>query len=131
MSKLHYSKSEGPQGRKTKEKKMELSITKPDDWHLHLRDGDLLEAVVSHRSFNSYQDIMGITFSDFDIDLLTNVADLIFTYLLKILVSSSSVVKIMFPVIRIIIILKLTSQILILILIMFIYVSDLVFHLSF
>lgn len=48
MSKLHYSKSEGPQGRKTKEKKMELSITKPDDWHLHLRDGDLLEAVVSH-----------------------------------------------------------------------------------
>lgn len=28
---------------------MELSITKPDDWHLHLRDGDLLEAVVSHR----------------------------------------------------------------------------------
>ncbi|CAK9171072.1 unnamed protein product [Ilex paraguariensis] len=27
---------------------MELSITRPDDWHLHLRDGDLLEAVVSH-----------------------------------------------------------------------------------
>lgn len=54
MSKLHYSKSEGPEGRKAKETKMELSITKPDDWHLHLRDGDLLEAVVSHRSFNSY-----------------------------------------------------------------------------
>lgn len=28
--------------------KMELCITKPDDWHLHLRDGDLLEGVVSH-----------------------------------------------------------------------------------
>lgn len=31
--------------------KMEVSITRPDDWHLHLRDGDLLEAVISHRSF--------------------------------------------------------------------------------
>ncbi|KAF5205189.1 Dihydroorotase [Thalictrum thalictroides] len=28
--------------------RMELSITKPDDWHLHLREGDLLQAVVSH-----------------------------------------------------------------------------------
>lgn len=28
---------------------MELSITQPDDWHLHLRDGDVLKAVVSHR----------------------------------------------------------------------------------
>lgn len=27
---------------------MELSIAQPDDWHLHLRDGDLLEAVISH-----------------------------------------------------------------------------------
>ncbi|KAI3819264.1 hypothetical protein L1987_13090 [Smallanthus sonchifolius] len=27
---------------------MELSIAQPDDWHLHLRDGELLEAVVSH-----------------------------------------------------------------------------------
>ncbi|XP_047323789.1 dihydroorotase, mitochondrial [Impatiens glandulifera] len=27
---------------------MELSITQPDDWHLHLRDGDLLETVISH-----------------------------------------------------------------------------------
>ncbi|XP_042521163.1 dihydroorotase, mitochondrial isoform X2 [Macadamia integrifolia] len=27
---------------------MELSVTQPDDWHLHLRDGDLLSAVVSH-----------------------------------------------------------------------------------
>ncbi|KAG9457160.1 hypothetical protein H6P81_001668 [Aristolochia fimbriata] len=28
--------------------KMELTLTRPDDWHLHLRDGDLLKAVVSH-----------------------------------------------------------------------------------
>lgn len=28
---------------------MELSIAQPDDWHLHLRDGELLDAVVSHR----------------------------------------------------------------------------------
>ncbi|XP_054811143.1 dihydroorotase, mitochondrial-like [Prosopis cineraria] len=27
--------------------KMELTITQPDDWHLHLRDGDLLKAVIS------------------------------------------------------------------------------------
>ncbi|CAA0818411.1 Dihydroorotase- mitochondrial [Striga hermonthica] len=27
---------------------MELSITRPDDWHLHLRDGELLEAVAPH-----------------------------------------------------------------------------------
>ncbi|KAI9086784.1 hypothetical protein K1719_031378 [Acacia pycnantha] len=26
--------------------KMELTITQPDDWHLHLRDGDLLKAVI-------------------------------------------------------------------------------------
>ncbi|KAG8388483.1 hypothetical protein BUALT_Bualt02G0130400 [Buddleja alternifolia] len=30
--------------------KMELSITRPDDWHLHLRDGELLESVISHSS---------------------------------------------------------------------------------
>ncbi|EPS68039.1 hypothetical protein M569_06733, partial [Genlisea aurea] len=28
--------------------KMELSLTCPDDWHLHLRDGQLLKAVVRH-----------------------------------------------------------------------------------
>ncbi|KAJ9147636.1 hypothetical protein P3X46_029773 [Hevea brasiliensis] len=28
--------------------KMELTLTRPDDWHLHLRDNELLEAVVSH-----------------------------------------------------------------------------------
>ncbi|EEF44416.1 dihydroorotase, mitochondrial isoform X1 [Ricinus communis] len=27
---------------------MELTITRPDDWHLHLRDGEMLEAVVPH-----------------------------------------------------------------------------------
>lgn len=27
---------------------MELTIIRPDDWHLHLRDGDLLEAVAPH-----------------------------------------------------------------------------------
>ncbi|XP_076891392.1 dihydroorotase, mitochondrial-like [Bidens hawaiensis] len=27
---------------------MELCITQPEDWHLHLRDGQLLQAVVSH-----------------------------------------------------------------------------------
>lgn len=27
---------------------MELTLTQPDDWHLHLRDGDLLKAVVPH-----------------------------------------------------------------------------------
>ncbi|VFQ61818.1 unnamed protein product [Cuscuta campestris] len=31
---------------------MELSITQPDDWHLHLRDGHLLETVVSHSASN-------------------------------------------------------------------------------
>ncbi|KAJ1415961.1 Metal-dependent hydrolase, partial [Sesbania bispinosa] len=27
---------------------MEITITQPDDWHLHLRDGALLEAVIPH-----------------------------------------------------------------------------------
>ncbi|XP_031492137.1 dihydroorotase, mitochondrial isoform X2 [Nymphaea colorata] len=27
--------------------KMELSLVRPDDWHLHLRDGDILQSVVS------------------------------------------------------------------------------------
>ena len=26
----------------------ELTITKPDDWHLHLRDGEALRAVLPH-----------------------------------------------------------------------------------
>ncbi|XP_010553461.1 PREDICTED: dihydroorotase, mitochondrial-like [Tarenaya hassleriana] len=33
---------------KVKSARMELTITQPDDWHLHLRDGDLLKAVVPH-----------------------------------------------------------------------------------
>lgn len=33
---------------KTRAVRMELTITQPDDWHLHLRDGDLLQAVVPH-----------------------------------------------------------------------------------
>ncbi|KAJ4729791.1 putative Dihydroorotase, mitochondrial [Melia azedarach] len=33
---------------KCKGLRMELTITQPDDWHLHLRDGDLLQAVVPH-----------------------------------------------------------------------------------
>ncbi|KAL1201649.1 Dihydroorotase [Cardamine amara subsp. amara] len=32
--------------------RMELTITQPDDWHLHLRDGDLLHAVVPHSASN-------------------------------------------------------------------------------
>ncbi|KAL7000409.1 Dihydroorotate dehydrogenase (fumarate) [Sarracenia purpurea var. burkii] len=43
MSKMDFSVTKG---------KMELSITRPDDWHLHLRDGDLLEAVISHSAFH-------------------------------------------------------------------------------
>jgi hypothetical protein len=27
----------------------QLTITRPDDWHLHLRDGGVLEAVLPHR----------------------------------------------------------------------------------
>ncbi|XP_062152503.1 dihydroorotase, mitochondrial-like isoform X1 [Alnus glutinosa] len=41
-------KIEGPMQLRSKRPKMELTLTQPDDWHLHLRDGDLLDAVVSH-----------------------------------------------------------------------------------
>ncbi|CAK7322768.1 unnamed protein product [Dovyalis caffra] len=41
-------KVEGSRLLKCKALKMELTITQPDDWHLHLRDGDLLQAVVPH-----------------------------------------------------------------------------------
>ncbi|XP_058095412.1 dihydroorotase, mitochondrial isoform X2 [Magnolia sinica] len=47
-SKFFLGKAEGPRPIKTKGVKMDLSLTRPDDWHLHLRDGDLLGAVVSH-----------------------------------------------------------------------------------
>ncbi|XP_059631602.1 dihydroorotase, mitochondrial-like isoform X2 [Cornus florida] len=46
--KLPFARVGGPIQVKAERSKMELSITRPDDWHLHLRDGDLLEAVVSH-----------------------------------------------------------------------------------
>uniref|UniRef100_A0A5B7BKU6 Dihydroorotase, mitochondrial n=1 Tax=Davidia involucrata TaxID=16924 RepID=A0A5B7BKU6_DAVIN len=46
--KLPFAKIGAPILLKEKRAKMELSITRPDDWHLHLRDSDLLEAVVSH-----------------------------------------------------------------------------------
>lgn len=29
-----------------------ITITKPDDWHLHLRDGDMLKGVIAHTSAN-------------------------------------------------------------------------------
>ncbi|XP_057955525.1 dihydroorotase, mitochondrial isoform X1 [Malania oleifera] len=46
--KLPFAKIKGPNSFIAKGVKMELSLTRPDDWHLHLRDGDLLEAVISH-----------------------------------------------------------------------------------
>ncbi|KAL3583280.1 hypothetical protein D5086_014341 [Populus alba] len=46
--KLPSSKIEGSRQLKCKASKMELTITQPDDWHLHLRDGELLQAVVPH-----------------------------------------------------------------------------------
>lgn len=47
-SRFAFAKIEPPNQVKRKAAKMELTITRPDDWHLHLRDGDLLEAVVPH-----------------------------------------------------------------------------------
>ncbi|PRQ49973.1 putative dihydroorotase [Rosa chinensis] len=46
--KFPTTKFEGSNQLQYKERKMELNITRPDDWHLHLRDGELLEAVVPH-----------------------------------------------------------------------------------
>ncbi|CAH9126829.1 unnamed protein product [Cuscuta epithymum] len=48
----HVSNLSGQNQNKTNRLNMELSITQPDDWHLHLRDAHLLEAVVSHSAFN-------------------------------------------------------------------------------
>nr|XP_043606529.1 dihydroorotase, mitochondrial isoform X2 [Erigeron canadensis] len=45
FSKLDNSNIRGSRVYRTR---MELTIAQPDDWHLHLRDGELLEAVVSH-----------------------------------------------------------------------------------
>jgi len=27
---------------------MQITLTRPDDWHLHLRDGEALSAVIAH-----------------------------------------------------------------------------------
>ncbi|KAH9290446.1 hypothetical protein KI387_034563, partial [Taxus chinensis] len=32
----------------SKVRSMEFTMTQPDDWHLHLRDGDLLKSVIAH-----------------------------------------------------------------------------------
>lgn len=47
-SKFVCVKAKGPNHMMASKAKMELFLTQPDDWHLHLRDGDLLQAVVSH-----------------------------------------------------------------------------------
>ncbi|OMO89023.1 Dihydroorotase homodimeric type [Corchorus capsularis] len=41
-------KFEGATKSKYRGPKMELTLTQPDDWHLHLRDGDLLKGVAPH-----------------------------------------------------------------------------------
>ncbi|OMO61065.1 Dihydroorotase homodimeric type [Corchorus olitorius] len=43
-------KFEGTTRSKYRGPKMELTLTQPDDWHLHLRDGDLLKGVAPHSS---------------------------------------------------------------------------------
>ncbi|KAF5948313.1 hypothetical protein HYC85_014270 [Camellia sinensis] len=50
-STLPFANVRGLNQLKTKGAKMELSMTQPDDWHLHLCDGDLLEGVSSHSDF--------------------------------------------------------------------------------
>ncbi|KAI0523989.1 hypothetical protein KFK09_003353 [Dendrobium nobile] len=46
---IPVSKSQKPSKRAIFKSEMEeLQLTKPDDWHLHLRDGKLLESVVHH-----------------------------------------------------------------------------------
>lgn len=47
-SRLYGSNIGSVKGVKGYKVRMELCIAQPDDWHLHLRDGQLLEAVVSH-----------------------------------------------------------------------------------
>ncbi|KAI8006886.1 hypothetical protein LOK49_LG07G02190 [Camellia lanceoleosa] len=51
-STLPFANVRGLNQLKARGTKMELSIMQPDDWHLHLRDGDLLEAVISHSAFH-------------------------------------------------------------------------------
>ncbi|XP_022144520.1 dihydroorotase, mitochondrial isoform X1 [Momordica charantia] len=45
-------KFEGLKFLKRQAPKMQLTLTQPDDWHLHLRDGDLLKAVLPHSASN-------------------------------------------------------------------------------
>ncbi|PKU86949.1 dihydroorotase, mitochondrial isoform X2 [Dendrobium catenatum] len=45
---IPVSKSQKPSKRAIFKSEMDLHLTKPDDWHLHLRDGKLLESVVHH-----------------------------------------------------------------------------------
>ncbi|XVF14580.1 hypothetical protein REPUB_Repub09cG0073200 [Reevesia pubescens] len=51
--KFSSKKFDGSTKSKYRRPKMELTLTQPDDWHLHLRDGDLLQAVAPH-SANHY-----------------------------------------------------------------------------
>ncbi|KAF3455328.1 hypothetical protein FNV43_RR05776 [Rhamnella rubrinervis] len=44
-------KFEGPKQLRYIGTKIELTLTRPDDWHLHLCDGNLLQAVVPHSDF--------------------------------------------------------------------------------
>ncbi|GKU96412.1 hypothetical protein SLEP1_g9651 [Rubroshorea leprosula] len=46
--KFPLAKVEGSRQLKCKGPRMELTLVQPDDWHLHLRDGELLQAVVPH-----------------------------------------------------------------------------------
>eukprot|EP00252_Welwitschia_mirabilis_P009193 TRINITY_DN21543_c0_g1_i1.p1 TRINITY_DN21543_c0_g1~~TRINITY_DN21543_c0_g1_i1.p1 ORF type:complete len:392 (-),score=57.78 TRINITY_DN21543_c0_g1_i1:366-1541(-) len=42
------SRAMDTQRQKHGDEKLKLTITQPDDWHLHLRDGQMLESVISH-----------------------------------------------------------------------------------
>ncbi|GKU96421.1 hypothetical protein SLEP1_g9660 [Rubroshorea leprosula] len=48
--KFPLAKVEGCRQLKCKGPRMELTLVQPDDWHLHLRDGELLLAIVPHRA---------------------------------------------------------------------------------
>lgn len=46
--KFASTRFDGSRKSKYSKPRMELTLTQPDDWHLHLRDGDLLQAVAPH-----------------------------------------------------------------------------------
>ncbi|GLU06403.1 hypothetical protein SLE2022_234430 [Rubroshorea leprosula] len=46
--KFPSAKIQGSRQLKFKAPRMELTLVQPDDWHLHLREGELLQAVVYH-----------------------------------------------------------------------------------